>query len=161
MNNIGDCVSEQKIIDVNEIMRYLPHRFPFLMIDRVLDFTPGEVLVARKNVTYNEPYFTGHFPIKPIMPGVMILEAIAQATGILAYKTAGEEEVNPNSIYYFVGIDKARFRRPVEPGDTLEITVNFLKSRRGIWSFSGVAKVDGVVACEAEVMCMRQDAFQS
>lgn len=151
-------MSDSKIIDINEIMKCLPHRYPFLMIDRVLDYTVGETLIARKNVTYNEPYFTGHFPVKPIMPGVMILEAIAQATGILAYKTAGQDATE-NSIYYFVGIDKARFRRPVEPGDTLEIEVKFLKARRGIWSFSGVAKVEGVVACEAEVMCMRQEAF--
>ena len=103
-------MSDSKIIDINEIMKYLPHRYPFLLIDRVLDFVPGESLVARKNVTYNEPYFTGHFPIKPIMPGVLILEAIAQATGILAYKTAGED-ATPNSIYYFVGIDKAQIGR--------------------------------------------------
>ncbi len=151
-------MSDSKIIDINEIMKYLPHRYPFLLIDRVLDYVPGETLVARKNVTYNEPYFTGHFPVKPIMPGVLILEAIAQATGILAYITAGED-ATPNSIYYFVGIDKARFRKPVEPGDTMEIEVKFLKARRGIWAFAGVAKVDGAIVCEAEVMCMRQEAF--
>ncbi len=148
-----------QIIDINEIMQYLPHRYPFLMIDRVLDYTKGERLVARKNVTYNEPYFLGHFPIKPIMPGVMILEALAQATGILAFKSV-DAEVDPKTIYYFVGIDKARFKRPVVPGDTLELEVIFQWAKRGIWSFKGTARVDNIVVCEAEVMCTRRDAFE-
>ena len=147
------------IIDINEIMEYLPHRYPFLMIDRVLEYTKGERLLARKNVTYNEPYFLGHFPIKPIMPGVMILEALAQATGILAFKSA-DAQTDPNAIYYFVGIDKARFKRPVEPGDTMELEVKFLWVKRGIWKFEGVARVDGVVVCEAEIMCTHRSAFE-
>lgn len=147
------------MIDINEIMKYLPHRYPFLMIDRVLDYTKGERLIARKNVTFNEPYFLGHFPIKPIMPGVMILEAIAQATGILAFKSA-DVDADPDAIYYFVGIDKARFKRPVVPGDTLELEVVFLWAKRGIWNFKGTARVDGVVVCEAEVMCTRRNAFE-
>ena len=147
------------MIDINEIMKYLPHRYPFLMIDRVLEYSKGERLIARKNVTYNEPYFLGHFPIKPIMPGVMILEALAQATGILAFKSA-DAKTNPDDIYYFVGIDKARFKRPVEPGDTMELEVKFLWAKRGIWKFEGIARVDGIVVCEAEIMCTRRNAFE-
>ncbi len=152
--------SPPNLIDINEIMRYLPHRYPFLMIDRVLDYIPMEKLIARKNVTYNEPYFLGHFPIKPIMPGVMILEALAQATGILAFKSVSSDDYDPDSIYYFVGIDKARFKKPVEPGDTLELEVKFQWAKRGIWSFAGIARVDGVIVCEANIMCTRRKAFE-
>ncbi len=152
--------TEKKEIDINEIMRYLPHRYPFLMIDRVLDYTPNEVLYARKNVTYNEPYFTGHFPVKPIMPGVMILEALAQATGILSFKSVDNYDSTDQSIYYFVGIDKARFRQPVEPGDILDLEVRFIRAKRGIWSFEGKAYVDGKVVCQANIMCTRREAFE-
>lgn len=153
-------MSDNKVIDINEIMKYLPHRYPFLMIDRVLDYTPNETLHARKNVTYNEPYFLGHFPVKPIMPGVMILEALAQATGILSFKSVEDYDSTDQSIYYFVGIDKARFRRPVEPGDTLDLKVKFLRAKRGIWAFEGKAYVDGQLVCQAELMCTRREAFE-
>ncbi len=145
-------------LSIHEIMTYLPHRYPFLMIDRVLDYTKNESLLALKNVSYNEPFFLGHFPIKPVMPGVMILEALAQATGILAFKSA-DAEPDANALYYFVGIDKARFKRVVEPGDQLHLQVTFQWAKRGIWSFAGVATVDGAVACEATIMCTRRDAF--
>ncbi len=151
--------SENKIVDINEIMQYLPHRYPFLMVDRVLDYTPMEELHAVKNVTYNEPYFLGHFPVKPVMPGVMILEALAQATGILGYKSLEDPDATSETIYYLVGIDKARFRRPVEPGDVLDLKVKFVKSRRGIWAFEGRAYVDGKVVCQADIMCTRREAF--
>ncbi len=153
-------MSDNKVIDINEIMQYLPHRYPFLMIDRVLDYTPNEMLHARKNVTFNEPYFQGHFPVKPIMPGVMILEALAQATGILSFKSVEDYDSTDQSIYYFVGIDKARFRRPVEPGDTLDLKVQFLRAKRGIWAFEGKAYVDGQLVCQAELMCTRREAFE-
>lgn len=151
--------SENKIVDINEIMQYLPHRYPFLMVDRVLDYMPMEELHAVKNVTYNEPYFLGHFPVKPVMPGVMILEALAQATGILGYKSLEDPDATSETIYYLVGIDKARFRRPVEPGDVLDLKVKFVKSRRGIWAFEGRAYVDGKVVCQADIMCTRREAF--
>lgn len=153
-------MSDNKVIDINEIMTYLPHRYPFLMIDRVLDYTPNETLHARKNVTFNEPFFQGHFPVKPIMPGVMILEALAQATGILSFKSVEDYDSTDKSIYYFVGIDKARFRRPVEPGDVLDLKVTFLRAKRGIWSFEGKAYVDGNLVCQAELMCTRREAFE-
>lgn len=153
-------MSDNKVIDINEIMTYLPHRYPFLMIDRVLDFTPNEALHARKNVTYNEPFFQGHFPVKPIMPGVLILEALAQATGILSFKSVEDYDSTDQSIYYFVGIDKARFRRPVEPGDVLDLKVQFLRAKRGIWAFEGKAYVDGKLVCQAELMCTRREAFE-
>lgn len=121
-------------------MALLPHRYPFLLIDRVLDFTPGESLTAIKNVTINEPIFTGHFPGMPIFPGVLILEAMAQATGILGFKTVTERA--DNELYLFAAIDEARFKRPVVPGDTMVIEVKFLKERRNMWKFYCEAKVD-------------------
>ncbi len=135
-------------------MQYLPHRYPFLLIDRVLDFTPGESLHAIKNVTINEPFFTGHFPIKPVMPGVLLLEAMAQATGLLAFKTSGKPA--DDELYYFAGIDKARFKRPVEPGDQLHFEVKLLKDKRGVGLFYGEVKVDGQLVCSAEVMCAKR-----
>ncbi|MPV85218.1 3-hydroxyacyl-ACP dehydratase FabZ [Ostreibacterium oceani] len=143
--------------DVLEIMAYLPHRYPFLMLDKVVTFEKGKSLTAIKNVTVNEPFFTGHFPQKPVMPGVMILEAMAQATGILGFKSENmTPEEAQQSLYYFVGIDKARFKQVVVPGDQLEIEVLFERSRRGIFSFTGTARVDGKVACVAEIMCTRR-----
>ena len=143
-------------LDIHEVLKYLPHRYPFLLIDRVVDFVPGESLTAIKNVTINEPFFPGHFPHRPVMPGVLILEALAQATGILTFKTQ-DTLPDDNSMYYFVGIDKARFKQPVEPGDQLVLEVKLLKSRRGIWSFSGEAKVDGKVVSAAELMCAARE----
>jgi len=142
-------------IDIHEVLRHLPHRYPFLLIDKVLDYKVEEYLVGLKNVTYNEPFFTGHFPVRPIMPGVLIIEAMAQATGLLAMESRPGEV--GSKLYYFVGIDKARFKRPVEPGDQLIMTVNLRAVRRGIWIFTGEAMVDGKLAASAEIMCTARD----
>ncbi|RXJ72548.1 3-hydroxyacyl-[acyl-carrier-protein] dehydratase FabZ [Veronia nyctiphanis] len=146
---------EKKVLHINEIKELLPHRYPFLLIDRVTDYEEGKYLHAFKNVTVNEPQFTGHFPQLPVFPGVLILEAMAQATGLLAFKTFG----NPaeNELYYFASVDSAKFRAPVGPGDRLDIEVEFLKERRGIAAFSCVAKVDGKVVCDAELKCARRE----
>ncbi len=137
-------------------MRYLPHRYPFLMLDKVTDYEAGKSLSAVKNVTINEPFFQGHFPQKPVMPGVMILEAMAQATGILGFKTENVAPDDNSSLYYFVGIDKARFKQVVVPGDRLDIEVEFVRVRRGIYSFTGKALVEGKVVCSADLMCTRR-----
>ncbi len=139
-------------LDIHEILNHLPHRYPFLLIDRVLEYEPESHLLGIKNVTHNEPYFQGHFPKRPVMPGVLILEALAQATGILAFKTV-QRIPDENSLYYFVGIDDARFKRPVEPGDQLHLKVEYLKRMRGIWKFKGEASVDDEVVCSADIMC--------
>ena len=144
-----------KTLDIHEILKFLPHRYPFLLIDRVLDYEPGERLTAIKNVTINEPFFPGHFPIRPVMPGVLIMEALAQATGMLAY-VSSDNMASENSLYYFAGIDNARFRKPVEPGDQLVLEVELIKSKRGIWKFKGEAKVDGKVVASADLMCAEQ-----
>jgi 3-hydroxyacyl-[acyl-carrier-protein] dehydratase len=136
-------------LDVEEILELLPHRYPFLLIDRVTDYTLGESIIAYKNITFNEPCFTGHFPGKPIFPGVMILEALAQAAGVLGFKTAG----NSDDLYLYAGIDKARFKLPVVPGDRLDMVITLIKERRGIWKFHGVASVAGKDVCVAEFMC--------
>ena len=119
-------------MDIHKVLSLLPHRYPFLLIDRVLEFEPSQRLLALKNVTYNEPFFNGHFPIRPVMPGVLIVEALAQATGLLGMES-NPEGVDENTIYFFVGIDKARFKRPVEPGDQLMLEVFMKGSKRGIW----------------------------
>ena len=142
-------------IDIHEIQKYLPHRYPFLLIDRVIDFTPGESLVGIKNVTFNEPHFTGHFPQRVIMPGVLILEALAQATGLLAFKTK-EDVQTDDSLYYLASIDNARFKRPVEPGDQLRLEVKLVKYKRNLWKFSGEATVDGQLVVSADIMCTDQ-----
>lgn len=139
-------------LNINDILRLLPHRYPFLLIDRVLDYKQGEFLRGYKNVTFNEPFFTGHFPQRPIMPGVMILESLAQATGLLAFRTV-DRAANNDSLFFLVGIDKARFKRPVEPGDQLMLEVKFVNSKRGIWVFEGEATVDGKLAASAQIMC--------
>ncbi|GHB63312.1 3-hydroxyacyl-[acyl-carrier-protein] dehydratase FabZ [Psychrosphaera saromensis] len=152
-------MSEQlNSFEIEEIMSYLPHRYPMLLIDRVLDYKVGETLHAIKNVTANEPIFTGHFPGRPVFPGVLILEAMAQATGLLGFKTieAQKGEVDPNELYLFAAIDKARFKQPVVPGDQIHFHVKFIKERRGIWKFSGEAFVDGKLAACAEIMCARR-----
>ena len=148
--------TQKKTLNVEEIMELLPHRYPFLMIDRVVDYSITEehkTLRAIKNVTFNEPYFQGHFPNKPIFPGVLILEAMAQATGVLAFTMVGKPE--PGELYYFASIDNARFKRPVVPGDQLVLDVEFFKEKRGIASFKGVATVDGKVVCSADLMCAK------
>lgn len=139
------------ILDINEILRHLPHRYPFLLVDRVLECKEGESIRALKNVTYNEPFFPGHFPYRPVMPGVIIIEALAQTAGILAFRTAKvlpDEETR----FYFVGIDKARFRRPVEPGDQLILTAKVQRQVRGIWKFEAAAHVGDVETASAELM---------
>jgi 3-hydroxyacyl-[acyl-carrier-protein] dehydratase len=143
-------------LDIYEVLKHLPHRYPFLLIDRVLECKEGERLVGIKNVTYNEPYFQGHFPHRPVMPGVLILEALAQATGILAFRTRNKRP-DEDSLYYFVGIDEARFKQPVEPGDQLVLEVDLIKSKRGVWKFNGVAKVDDKVVCSAALMCAERE----
>ena len=142
-------------MDIQEILEHLPHRYPFLLIDRVLECEPGKSLVALKNVSVNEPMFTGHFPERPIFPGVLIMEALAQATGILAFRT-NEKKPDGSSLYYFAGIDKCRFKQPVVPGDQLMLEVEIVKEKRGIWKFNGVAKVDGKIVASAELMCAEQ-----
>lgn len=143
-------------MDISDVLHYLPHRYPFLLVDRVLNFVPNESLTGLKNVTFNEPYFPGHFPVKPIMPGVLIIEALAQATGILAFKS--EESMHDRqSMYYLVGVDKARFKQPVEPGDQLILQVDLRRIRQGIGVFSGEARVDDKVVASAELMCAKRD----
>lgn len=138
-------------LDINAILKQLPHRYPFLLVDRVLECHKGKSIRAIKNVTYNEPFFPGHFPYRPVMPGVMILEALAQTAGILAFLTAGVMP-DENTRLYFVAIDKARFRKPVEPGDQLVLTAQFERAIRGIWKFSTAALVEGVEVAGAEMM---------
>ncbi|MBA0916246.1 MAG: 3-hydroxyacyl-ACP dehydratase FabZ [Nitrosomonadaceae bacterium] len=139
-------------MDIHEILEYLPHRYPFLLVDRVLSCESGKDIVALKNVTINEPFFVGHFPHHPVMPGVLIIEALAQAAAILTLKTTGVKADN-DSIYYFVGIDGARFKRPIQPGDQLLLKVSITRQVRGIWKYSARAEVAGQIAAEAELMC--------
>jgi 3-hydroxyacyl-[acyl-carrier-protein] dehydratase len=139
-------------IDIRGILEYLPHRYPFLLIDRVLELEPGKRIVAIKNVTINEPYFVGHFPHIPVMPGVLMIEALAQAAGVLSFETLGRKS-DASSVFYFVGIDGARFKRPVGPGDQLRLEVEIMRFAKSISKFRGVATVDGAVAAEAELMC--------
>jgi 3-hydroxyacyl-[acyl-carrier-protein] dehydratase len=143
-------------MDINDILQHLPHRYPFLLIDRVTEFNAGESLVGYKNVSYNEPFFQGHFPERPIMPGVLILEAMAQATGLLAFKTV-ERGARRESLYFLVGMDKVRFKKPVEPGDQLVLRAKLLRSRRGIWVFDCESSVDGNIVATAQIMCTEQD----
>lgn len=141
-------------MDIRGILDYLPHRYPMLLIDRVREIVVGERITAIKNVSINEPFFPGHYPHHPVMPGVLIIEAMAQAAALLSFKTlGGTPEDKAKSVYYFVGIDGARFKRPVSPGDQLVINVKILATKRGLWKFSAEAQVDGQVAAEAELMC--------
>ncbi len=143
--------SDVLTMDINEVMRRLPHRYPFLLVDRVIECVSGKYITALKNVTINEPFFPGHFPHRPVFPGVMILEALAQTAGILAFVTAGVYPDEHRQLY-FVGIDNARFRRPVEPGDQLILKATLTRSIRGIWKFSTLAEVNGEEAASAEMM---------
>jgi 3-hydroxyacyl-[acyl-carrier-protein] dehydratase len=138
-------------LDINEILRFLPHRYPFLLVDRVLECIPGETIRALKNVTFNEPYFPGHFPGRPVMPGVIIIEALAQTAGILAFASVNAVPTEQTR-FYFVGIDKARFRKPVVPGDQLILTATVQRSLRGIWKFSTAAFVGETEVAHAEMM---------
>jgi 3-hydroxyacyl-[acyl-carrier-protein] dehydratase len=141
---------EPRMIDIIEIQKMLPHRYPFLFVDRVLEVEPGKRIVGIKNVSYDEHFFQGHFPGRPIMPGVLIVEAMAQAAGVLVYKSM---EIADNMVY-FMTIDKAKFRRPVVPGDQLRLEVEAVQNRGKAWKFTGKALVDGKVVCEAEFMAM-------
>ena len=139
-------------LDITEILKYLPHRYPFLLVDRILELEEGQRVLALKNVTINEPFFPGHFPHHPVMPGVLIVEALAQAAAVLAFRTHGSVP-DDDSVVYFAGIDKARFKRPVVPGDQLMLEARISRNMRNIWKFEGVARVDGELAAEAELMC--------
>jgi 3-hydroxyacyl-[acyl-carrier-protein] dehydratase len=145
-----------RTMDIHKVLSLLPHRYPFLLIDKVVDYKRDDYLIALKNVSFNEPFFAGHFPVRPVMPGVLIIEAMAQATGLLAMESR-PEEVGEKALYYFVGIDKARFKRPVEPGDQLILDVRLRTVRRGIWMFTGSARVDDKPVATAEIMCTARD----
>ncbi len=140
------------VMNINEISKYLPHRYPFLLVDRVLEMELNKRVVAIKNVTMNEPFFPGHFPHHPVMPGVLIVEAMAQAAAVLSFKSMGVMP-NDDQVVYFAGIDNVRFKRPVTPGDQLVMEVEITNNKRNIYKFHGVARVDGEVAAEADLMC--------
>ena len=144
--------TESKILTITQIKEYLPHRYPLLLVDRVVDYEIGKTITAIKNVTVNEEFFNGHFPHKPVMPGVLMIEALAQTAAILSFMTMGVKP-DENSVVYFVGIDNARFKRPVEPGDQLVMTVEIVRTSRGIWKYKATASVDGKVAVEGDLMC--------
>ena len=140
-------------MDIQEILKHLPQRYPMLMIDRVKALEPGKRIVAMKNVSANEPYFQGHFPGRPIMPGVLILEAMAQAAGVLVFSAESAVQQNERLVYYYVGIDNTRFKKPVVPGDQLELEVTMERALRGIGKFTCEARVDGVTVAEATILC--------
>ena len=140
-------------MDIHEILDHLPHRYPFVLIDRVISMELGKEITALKNVSINEPFFPGHFPHHPVMPGVLIVEAMAQAAAILSFKTMGAKPTD-DSVYYFAGIDSARFKKPVAPGDQVILNVKIDRILKGIWKYIGVATVDGVVVAEASMMCI-------
>ena len=140
------------MMDVNEIRKYLPHRYPFLLVDRVVELVEGEYIIAYKNITVNEEVFNGHFPQSPVFPGVMIIEAMAQAAGILGFKTM-DKKPEDGSMYLLAGIDDVRFKRPVVPGDRLQLESRVISEKRGIWKFECKATVDGVLAASATILC--------
>jgi len=139
-------------LSIDTILKHLPHRYPFLFIDKVVSIEKGKKIHAQKNVSINEPFFQGHFPNKPVMPGVLILEAMAQASGILGFMTM-EKTPDDGSIYYFAGVDKVRFKRPVNPGDIIDFNASIVSEKRGIWTFDCRAEVGGELVCEAVVLC--------
>jgi 3-hydroxyacyl-[acyl-carrier-protein] dehydratase len=147
-----ELIPPTPLLDIKGILEYLPHRYPFLLVDKVIEAVPNERILAQKNVTINEPFFVGHFPNYAVMPGVLILESLAQTAAILSFLSQGTKP-DKNSVYYFVGIDGARFKRPVVPGDVLMLEVSILRVSRGIWKYFAQAKVDGQVASQAELMC--------
>lgn len=140
-------------MDIHEILEHLPHRYPFVLVDRVVSMELGKEITAIKNVSVNEPYFPGHFPYHPVMPGVLIVEAMAQAAALLSFKTMGIKP-SEDSVYYFAGIDNARFKKPVSPGDQITLKVSIDRILKGIWKYNGVASVDGEVVAEASMMCI-------
>jgi 3-hydroxyacyl-[acyl-carrier-protein] dehydratase len=143
-------------MDIHQILDHLPHRYPFVLVDRVLSLEVGKEIVAVKNVSINEPFFPGHFPYHPVMPGVLIVEAMAQAAAILSFKTMGIKPTD-DAVYYFAGIDNARFKKPVSPGDQIILKVSIDRILRGIWKYKGVALVDDVIVAEAEMMCILKE----
>ena len=149
-------LNNETLMDVKEIRRFLAHRYPFLLVDRVTKFESGKTLTAIKNVSINEPYFNGHFPEEPIMPGVLIVEALAQATGLLGFRTMGEEP-QQDTLYILVGVDKVKFKKQVVPGDQLELRVEVLRHKGKMWIFKGEAYVDGRLATTAEIKCAAVD----
>ncbi|MFC5475217.1 3-hydroxyacyl-ACP dehydratase FabZ [Paraherbaspirillum soli] len=149
--------SQNNGLNINQIKEYLPHRYPLLLVDRVLNWESGKSITAIKNVTINEEFFNGHFPNKPVMPGVLTIEALAQTAALLSFLTEGRKP-DENTVVYFLGIDKARFRRPVEPGDQIKLEVEIVRVVRGIWKYKAVASVDGEMAVEAEFMCTMRTA---
>jgi 3-hydroxyacyl-[acyl-carrier-protein] dehydratase len=140
-------------MDIHEILEHLPHRYPFVLVDRVLSMELGKEITAVKNVSVNEPYFPGHFPYHPVMPGVLIVEAMAQAAALLSFKTMGTKPTS-DSVYYFAGIDSARFKKPVSPGDQIILNVKIDRILKGIWKYSAVAKVGDEIVAEANMMCI-------
>ena len=149
-----------KTLDIHQIKQYLPHRYPMLLVDRVLTWESGKTITAIKNVTVNEEFFNGHFPHKPVMPGVLMIEALAQTAAILSFLTM-DVKPDENSVVYFVGIDNARFKRPVEPGDQLKMDVEIVRVSRGIWKYKAVGTVDGQVALEGDLMCTIRSAVDA
>ncbi len=143
------------MIEIREIINILPHAYPFLLVDRIIEIEPGKRIVGIKNVTYNEPFFPGHFPSRPIMPGVLVVEAMAQAAGVLAFKSLPEQD--QKKPVYFLGIDHVRFRKPVVPGDQLRLEIEITKHRQSIWGFKGKALVEGKLVAEAELLAMLGD----
>jgi 3-hydroxyacyl-[acyl-carrier-protein] dehydratase len=143
-------------MDIHQILDHLPHRYPFVLVDRVLSLEIGKEITAVKNVSINEPFFPGHFPYHPVMPGVLIVEAMAQAAAILSFKTMGIKPTD-DAVYYFAGIDNARFKKPVSPGDQIILKVSIDRILRGIWKYKGVALVDDAVVAEAEMMCILKE----
>jgi 3-hydroxyacyl-[acyl-carrier-protein] dehydratase len=146
----------EPLMDIHQILEHLPHRYPFVLVDRVLELEPGKKIKAIKNVSINEPFFPGHFPHHPVMPGVLIVEALAQAAAILSFKT-GNFMPSDDSVYYFAGIDKARFKKPVSPGDQLILEVSIDRILKGIWKYNCSASVDGKLVAEADIMCILKD----
>ena len=143
-------------MDILDVLKYLPHRYPFLLIDRVLSYELGKNIQALKNVSINEPFFQGHFPYHPVMPGVLVIEAMAQAAAILTFVTMNHVP-DDKSVYYFVGIDSARFKKPVSAGDQLRLDVDIVRNARGLWKFAGRAKVEEAIVAEAELLCTIRD----
>ena len=143
-------------MNIKQILHHLPHRYPFVLVDKVLSYELGKSIDAIKNVTINEPFFPGHFPHYPVMPGVLVVEALAQAAAILSFKTLNDKP-NDHSVYYFVGIDKARFKKPVIPGDQLKLNVSIERTIKGIWKYKGIAMVEDEIAAEAEIMCVLKE----
>lgn len=143
-------------MDIHQILDHLPHRYPFVLVDRVLSLEVGKEIVAVKNVSINEPFFPGHFPYHPVMPGVLIVEAMAQAAAILSFKTMGVKPTD-DAVYYFAGIDNARFKKPVSPGDQIVLKVSIDRILRGIWKYKGIALVDDAIVAEAEMMCILKE----